>query len=176
MLTDDSTPANAAAKQASAASESPTLVPPKQNRGQFVKGDERINRAGKIPGTRNKLTPLKEIGEKIAAQTFKLTTRAQKRKAKELGLDVYADYTMAELMMLDLATSSNAQKMQMFFDRTFGPVVTRNVNTSFDFARYASKFTDAELQAILDGADPLEILISKIPDVSEGDTTDDNAE
>lgn len=175
MTTDDSTPANAAAKQANAASESPTLVP-KQNKGQFVKGDARINRAGKLPGTKNKLTPLKEIGEKIAAQTFKLTTRAQKRKAKELGLDVYADYTMAELMMLDLATSSNAQKMQMFFDRTFGPVVTRNVNTSFDFARYASKFTDAELQAILDGADPLEILISKIPDVSEGESLDDNVE
>lgn len=126
------------------------------------------NPAGRPLGS---VDPVKEIGRKIAARRIaaKIPTKLR-NQLKKAGVEVddIEQLTMLDLIMEQLASSSNPAKLQMFLERTYGKVPNVNVNTNqnVDFVvRYASKFTDAELEAIKEGADALEILVSKLPDV-----------
>ena len=110
--------------------------------------------------------PVKELIEIIATHKIRITA---KRRAK-LGLKVdVGELTTLEHILLDWATSLSPAKQQMFMERYAGKVanVNLNQNSSFDFMKHADKFTDAELEAIRDGADPLDILFSKLPSVVE---------
>lgn len=132
--------------------------------GVFKPGpDDRRHLSGRPAGA---VDPVKEIGRKIAEQRIKIGLPVKIRK--RLGLDA-DEMTILEGIMMELATSNNPAKLQMFLERTYGKVANVNVNqnSSFDFMKHADKFTDAELEAIKDGADPLDILFSKLPSVNE---------
>ena len=111
--------------------------------------------------------PLREIGRRIAEKRIKLGLPAKEmRRLKAMGLLDEDEVTVAEAIMLGLAGSSTPQKLEMYLDRTFGKVPNKNINenSGFDWTQYVSKFTDAELERIKSGEDPLQILVSKIPD------------
>jgi len=131
--------------------------------GTYVKGF-RANPNGRPFGS---VDPLKEIGRKIAEERIAdgLSIK-QRRRLVKMGVKV-EDLSVVEHIMRDWAFSNSAIKQEKYIERTFGkvPNVNINSNSSFDWMRHSSKFTDAELEAIKDGADPLEIYSSKIPDV-----------
>lgn len=131
--------------------------------GVFQPGHAPHPGAGRPLGS---VDPVKEIGKRIAETRIKIGLPTKIRR--KLGLDA-AEITVLEGIMTELATSSNPAKLQMFLERTYGKVANINVNqnSTFDFMKHADKFTDAELEAIKDGADPLEILFSKLPSAQE---------
>lgn len=134
----------------------------------FTPGDPRINTAGRKPGSGD---PLKEIAKRIAESRIKTgLTKKQQRQLKQLGIEEEG-ISVIESIMIDWATSSNVAKQERFAERYAGkvPNVNQNTNTNFDVMKYVDKFTDAELQAIKEGADGLEILIGKIDGVTASD-------
>lgn len=135
-----------------------------KRRGRWKKG-ESGNPAGKPKGC---VDPVKEIGRRIAEKRIKLAlNRKDYNRLVKMGiLDEGDDMTMLESIMLELASSGNPAKLEMFLERTYGKVPNKNINenSGFDWTRYVSKFTDAELERIKSGEDPLQILVSKIPD------------
>lgn len=142
--------------------------PPRRPDGTLLPGMGSLNPAGRPPGS---VDPLKEIGRKIAESRMQLKmTVAQRRELQKAGL-LDDDTTLIEQVMALLATSSNPVKIQMFMERLYGKVANVNVNqnSQFDFMKHANKFTDAELESIKVGADPLDILFAKLPDVNEKD-------
>jgi len=110
--------------------------------------------------------PLKELATIIASHKIKIT----KAKQKRLGLST-DKLTLLEHIMIDWASSLNSTKQDLFMQRFAGKVpnvnLNSNQNSNFDFMKHADKFTDAELEAIKNGADPLDILFSKLPNVGE---------
>lgn len=136
--------------------------------GTFVPGDPRINMAGKPKGATD---PVKEIAKKIAETRIKTGLTAKQRKQlQKMGIQDEG-VSVIEAILIDWATSSNAQKQDKFMERYAGkvPNINMNQNSTFDFMKHADKFTDSELQAIKDGADPLEILFSKLPTIGDND-------
>ncbi len=133
--------------------------------GRFLPGYT-ANPAGKPKGYRD---PLKEIGRRIAEQRISQGLTIKQRKALEKAGFQLEDVTMIDTIMMDLATSRNPTKQNMFIERTYGkvPNVNINHNDSFDFMKYRKKYTDSELEQIAEGADALEILLNKIPDIDE---------
>lgn len=135
----------------------------------FVSGDPRINTAGRPAGSGD---PLREIGKKIAETRINTgVPTALRRKLKKAGVNIddTAKLTMIELIMIELAASGNPAKLQMFLERTYGKVANININQQreFDFKKWKSKFTDSELEQILEeNADPFELLFAKLPDVN----------
>ncbi len=114
---------------------------------------------------------LKEIGMRIAkARSGKVMTKKEKRVAAALGIDPEV-ITLAEKLMLELATSKNAYKNEMFLKRTFGDVPSVNINVQINseiVSRFKSKFTDAELEDIASmQRTALDILFDKLPDVND---------
>jgi CRISPR/Cas system-associated protein endoribonuclease Cas2 len=153
---------------------SPSITGKKQDRkpGTFTKDDPRINRAGKAPGS---VDPLKEIGRKIAEKRIEAGLTVKQRNLLKKAGYVLEDLSVIEAIMIELASSSNPAKIQMYLERTYGKVANINVNqnSQFDFMKHANKFTDAELEAIKAGADPLDILFAKLPDVEENNNEED---
>lgn len=134
----------------------------RRSNGQFQKGVSG-NPSGKPVGA--KPNPVKEILEVIANHEIKITRARQKR----LGIDK-DKLTTLEHIFLDWATSLSPAKQQMFIERVIGKVPNVNLNTNQNIdivSKFKSKFTDSELESIAGGADALEILLSKLPDVSE---------
>jgi hypothetical protein len=127
--------------------------------GQFLPGQSG-NPNGRPPGSKDYLRELLDV---VSTHEIKITRARQKK----LGIDKDT-LTTLEHILLDWATSLSPAKQAMFIERMFGGVPRVNVNqnqSNFDFMKYASKFTDAELEAIKNGSDPLEILVAKLPDV-----------
>jgi len=122
------------------------------------------NPAGRPVGS---VDPVKEVAERIANARIAMKLSAkQRRELAKMGI-TDDNMTVLERIIFDWATSSNVVKQDKFMERLAGKVANRNVNqnqSNFDFMKYASKFTDAELEAIKNGSDPLEILIAKLPD------------
>ena len=120
--------------------------------------------------------PLKAIGLRIAQlKANKVLKPKEQKYLADLGLDT-ADITTIEYIMATLATSKNPLKIQMYLERTFGKVPNINLNAEINtqlVMRFRSKFTDSELEQIANGADALELLLDKLPDV-DGDEADDN--
>lgn len=114
--------------------------------------------------------PLKAIGKKIASARVDRALKPKERKiAEELGFST-KDMTLLHYIMLSLATSKNPVKLQMFLERVYGKVPNININAEVNAAlvtKFRSKFTDAELEAIGDGANPMEILFDKLPDLED---------
>jgi len=114
--------------------------------------------------------PVKEIGKRIArARAGKTLTDKERRIAKELGFDT-EDITVLEQLMLGLAMSKNPNKIALYLERTYGKVPNININAEVNAAlvtKFRSKFTDAELEAIAEGANPMELLFDKLPDVDD---------
>jgi len=113
---------------------------------------------------------IKEIGKRIAkSKVGKSLTAKQAQLATDLGFDP-EEITLLEHLMLKLATSSNPLKVQLYLERTFGKVPNINLNAEINaqlVIRFKSKFTDSELEQIAGGADALELLLDKLPDVDE---------
>lgn len=135
------------------------------------------NPAGRPPGSKNRVDPLKQIGMQIAFTNASLTlTPKQKKLAKQLGY-APSDVRLIEALMIHLATSSNPNKIALFLERTFGKVPNINIHAEYNMSlvtRFKSKLTDSELEAIAEGADVLDILLSKLPDVDDGDSKNSN--
>lgn len=125
------------------------------------------NPAGRPKGS---VDPLKEIGRKIAEQRISSgLSIKQQRQLKKLGIS-FDDTSVLELIMTEMALSSNPAKIAMFLERTFGKVPNVNLNTNQNIdivSKFKNKFTDSELESIAGGADALEILLAKLPDVGE---------
>ena len=88
-------------------------------------------------------------------------------KLKRLGLDK-AGITVIENIILDWATSGDSAKQQMFVERVGGKVPNINLNAEISaglVTRFKSKLTDSELEAIANGADAMDILFDKLPDI-----------
>lgn len=116
--------------------------------------------------------PVKEIGKRIArARATKALSEKERRRAEDLGFDPN-DITLLEHLMLQLATSKNPYKVALYLERTFGKVPNININAEVNAAlitKFRRKFTDAELESIADGANPMDILFEKLPDVDDQD-------
>lgn len=107
-----------------------------------------------------------------------ILSEAEQEKLVRLGLDK-ADITVIETIILDWATSSNPIKQQMYIERIAGKVPNVNINAEVSAAlvtRFRSKFTDAELERIAGGEEALEILLEKLPDVSNDNGSDEDEE
>ena len=126
------------------------------------------NPAGRPIGS---VDPLKEIGRKIADKRIQLhVPKKQQEQMRKLGIHPEGnDISIIESIMLHLASSDNPAKIAMFIERTYGKTANININqnSSFDFMQHASKFTDSELEAIKNGADPISIISEKLLDVNE---------
>jgi hypothetical protein len=124
------------------------------------------NPAGRPVGSGD---PLKEIGRKLAEKRIRLGLKTKElRELQHMGLleSIDEEMSLAEAIMLQLAVSGNPAKLEMYLERAYGKVPNKNINenSGFDWTRYVGKFTDAELERIKSGEDPLQILVSKIPD------------
>lgn len=116
---------------------------------------------------------VREIGKRIAAaQATGVMSEREKKRAAAAGFDPES-ITLLESLMLKLALSANPQKIELYLQRTFGKVPNININAEVNaqlVMRFRAKFTDAELEAIADGANPMDILFDKIPDVDDATT------
>lgn len=131
------------------------------------------NPKGRKPGSYD---PVKEIGKKIADMQLPIPAET-KRQLKKMGysVDDSVEMTVLENLLLRSALSNNPSLIDTYLDRTFGKVPNTNVNTNQTVdlvGRFKSKFTDAELEAINNGASALDILFDKIQDVSLEDADD----
>lgn len=119
--------------------------------------------------------PVKEIGKRIArAKVSKVLKPKERQLAEDMGFQP-DDITLLEHLMLRLATSANPQKIALYLERTYGKVPNININAEVNAAlvtKFRNKFTDAELESIADGANPMDILFDKIPDVEDDMTLD----
>lgn len=115
---------------------------------------------------------IKEIGKRIAsAKVDKILSPKSRQLAQDMGFDP-RDMTLLESIMLQLASSKNPMKIELFLKRTFGNVPNVNINAEVDaqlVARFRAKFTDSELESIADGASPMDILFEKLPDIDTND-------
>lgn len=120
---------------------------------------------------------VREIGKRIASAKANKSLKPKERKvAEDLGFDTN-DLTLLEHIMLSLATSKNPLKIQMFFERVYGKVPNININAEVNAAlvtRFRSKFTDAELEDIASGSNPMDILLDKLPDIDDAPRLDAN--
>ena len=126
----------------------------------FKKGDDpRRNTKGRPPKKQDDI--IKELTEVLMTHKVVLPTKVRRK----MNLDT-SEITILENILLDWALSLNPAKQQMLIERVFGKVPVRNINenSGFDWTKYVGKFTDAELERIKSGEDPLQILVSKIPD------------
>lgn len=118
---------------------------------------------------------VKEIGKMIAARRAgKALTERERKLAEDLDFNP-KEITVLEQIMLSLATSKNPLKIALYLERTFGKVPNININAEINAAlvtRFRSKFTDAELEDIADGANPMDILLDKLPDVDDAPRID----
>lgn len=114
---------------------------------------------------------LRAIGMNIAAKKArKILSEEEMELIRQLDMNPN-DVTVAETIMVMLATSMNKDKLELFLDRTFGKVPNININAEVSaqlLVKFKSKLTDAELQRIATGEDVLDILVEKLPDV-DGD-------
>lgn len=119
---------------------------------------------------------VKEIGKRISQARAGRALRPRERKlAEDLGFDVN-DITMLEQIMLSLATSKHPLKVALFLERTYGKVPNININAEINtqlVMRFRSKLTDAELEDIANGANPMDILFDKLPDIDDAARLDD---
>ena len=113
---------------------------------------------------------VREIGKRIMAKRVGKVLSPKERKLAE-DMDFQADeITVLENMLLQMAMSKNPAKNIIFLERVLGkvPDINYNVQVNNDIVRrFRSKLTDAELERIVAGEDPLDILLEKIPDVVE---------
>lgn len=118
---------------------------------------------------------VKGIAMRIAQlQVGKILDEKEIDKLKKLGLDS-ADMTVIENIILDWATSGNPIKQQMYIERISGRVPNVNINAEINaglVTKFKNKFTDSELEAIAGGANAMDILFDKLPDVEEDNTID----
>lgn len=135
---------------------------------QFKKGQSG-NPGGRTPDI------VKGIALRIAQlQVGKILDEKEIDKLKKLGLDT-ADMTVIENIILDWATSRNPIKQQMYIERISGRVPNVNINAEINaglVTKFKNKFTDSELEAIAGGANAMDILFDKLPDVEEDNTID----
>lgn len=126
------------------------------------------NPAGRPIGSND---PVKEIAKKIAEKRIATGMTVKQRRALEKAGFNLEEVTVVEMILTDWATSRNVNKQEKFIERYAGKVANVNVNqnSSFDFMKHASRFTDGELEQIKNGADPLDLFSSKIPDVETVD-------
>lgn len=99
----------------------------------------------------------------------KILSPEELEKLKKLGLDT-AGITVIESIVLDWATSKNPFKQQLYVERVAGKVPDINYVVQMNeniVRRFRSKFTDAELERIISGEDPLDILLEKLPDADD---------
>lgn len=122
---------------------------------------------------------LKAIGLRIAQmKAGKILKPKEQEMLKSLGIDT-ADVTVIEHIMASLATSKNPMKVQMFMERVYGKMPNINLNAEISsglVTRFKSKLTDSELEAIAGGADAMDILFDKLPDIEEDNVIDVDAE
>lgn len=122
---------------------------------------------------------LKAIGLRIAQlKANKVLKPNELKMLEDLGIDT-ASVTVIEALMAQLAMSKNPIKQQMYMERVFGKVPNINLNAQISesiVTRFKSKFTDAELERIVNGEDALEILLEKLPDADGNDIIDATAE
>jgi len=102
----------------------------------------------------------------------KILSENELEKLKRLGLDK-AGVTVIENIILDWATSGDSNKQQLFVERFGGKVPNINLNAEISaglVTRFKSKLTDSELEAIANGADAMDILFDKLPDIDTDDS------
>jgi hypothetical protein len=118
---------------------------------------------------------VKDVGKMIAnKRAGKALSDRERKLAEDLDMNPN-EITMLEQIMLSLATSKNPLKIALFLERTYGKVANININAEVNTAlvmRFRSKFTDAELEDIADGANPMDILFDKLPDVDDAPRLD----
>jgi hypothetical protein len=122
--------------------------------------------------------PLKEIAKRIGEARIAMRLSAKRRRElAKIGIQEEG-ISIIEAILLDWAISDNVAKQEKFVERYGGKVANVNVNqnSTFDFMKHADKFTDAELEAIKNGADPLDILFSKLPVADDDNTFEDTSE
>lgn len=140
--------------------------PPIERPEHLWKPGQSGNPAGRPPGSGD---PLKEIGKRIAQSRMKLRMPVKQRRELEKSGLIDEDTKLIDEIMIHLATSTNPAKIVMYLERTFGKVPNINLNTNQNIdivSKFKSKFTDSELESISGGADALEILLSKLPDIN----------
>lgn len=129
------------------------------------------NPLGKPRGARN---TLKDVGQRIAgSRAYGLLSAKQRNLANSMGFNA-DEITIIEALMLNLATSANPNKIALFLERTYGKVPNINLNAQLNenlITRFRSKLTDSELEEVANGADVLEILLSKLPDADDSAET-----
>lgn len=129
------------------------------------------NPLGKPRGSRN---TLRQVGERIAgARAYALLSIKQRNLATSMGFNV-DEMSIIEAVMINLATSANPNKIALFLERTYGKVPNINLNAQLNenlITRFRSKLTDSELEEVANGADVLEILLSKLPDADDSSDT-----
>jgi len=130
-------------------------------------------------GNPNGRTPdiAKGIAMRIAQLKLgKILSKEEIDKLEKLGLKE-ADITVVEGIMLDWAMSTRADKQALFMERLAGKVPNININAEMSaqlVRRFRAKLTDAELSRIVNGEDALDILLEKLPDVTEQDNVIDS--
>ena len=117
---------------------------------------------------------VKGIALRIAQlQAGRILSEKEQEKLKRLNIDT-ADITVLESIIIDWATSSNPLKQQLYVERVAGRVPNINLNAEISqglVTRFKSKLTDSELEAIAGGADAMDILFDKLPDVEEDNSS-----
>lgn len=122
---------------------------------------------------------VKEVGKRIAsARASKALTDKERKLAADLDINP-DEITLLEHIMLQLATSKHPLKIALYLERTFGKVPNININAEVNaqlVTKFRSKFTDAELEDIANGANPMDMLFDKLPDVDDAPRLDDDTD
>lgn len=163
---DQTQPQDTGEKQAIPGAGRGGVIPPEHTRFQPGKSGNPNGRPRDV---------VKEIGKMIASRRAgKALTERERKLAEDLDFNP-KDITVLEQIMLSLATSKNPLKIALYLERTFGKVPNININAEINAAlvtRFRSKFTDAELEDIAEGANPMDILLDKLPDVDDAPRID----
>ncbi len=142
------------------------VSPKKQLPSELEEYKWRPGQSGNLSGRPKDI--IKEIGKRIMKTRVGKVLNPKERKLAE-DMDFQPDeITVLENMLLQMAMSKNPAKNIIFLERVFGkvPDINFNVQVNDDIVRrFRSKLTDAELERIVAGEDPLDILLEKIPDV-----------
>jgi len=116
---------------------------------------------------------VKGIALRIAQlQAGKILSDVEQEKLRRLNIDS-ADITVLEAIIIDWATSQNPIKQQLYVERVAGKVANINLNAEISaglVTRFKNKLTDSELEAIANGADAMDILFDKLPDIDADDS------